>query len=308
MTTNDQTTTEASSPTPLRAEPRDDAPPPGTHTTKNNRTGVILGVIGLALVGGAIGWGFFQDEPFGSDANDVGTVIPASAPEIMQPIAVIEPASKTTAEPQAVADEPEIIPPEPALALEDSDPVIREASNTINGGEIVKQFTAADFIIERAVAVLDNLQLGQVPYKLLPIARPTQKFQVIETDQGFIAAPVNTSRYDGLAKWINAINIQTLVALIDQFRPAAQEAYALLGYPAEDFDTALKLAITQIATTPEPYPEAILSVKESVYIYVDESLEALPALQKQIMRMGDENMAILRSKALALQSELEKND
>ena len=119
---------------------------------------------------------------------------------------------------------------------------------------------------------------------------------------------MNTSRYDGLAKWINAINIQTLEALIDQFRPAAQEAYALLGYPAEDFDTALKLAITQIATTPEPYPEAILSVKESVYIYVDESLEALPALQKQIMRMGDENMAILRSKALALQSELEKND
>ncbi len=307
MTITEQTPHDAQTATPISAEQHDEARQPATKVTASNRTGLILGIIGIALVGGAIVWGFFQDEPFGGGAGKATSVSPVAAPYVSQPTLALESVPATIKAP-IEAPEPETVPPEPTLTLEDSDPVIRGVASTINGGKIVNQFVAGDFIMDRAVAVLDNLQRGQVPYKLLPIARPIQKFQVIETDQGFIAAPSNTARYDSLAKWINAVDTQNLALLIVRFMPVAKEAYALLGYPREDLETALQVAINQIATTPESYPEAILSVKESVYIYVDESLEALPALQKQIMRMGDKNMAMVRNKALALQSELQQSE
>ena len=304
MSTPEQTPSDAPSTNGLRAEPREETTPAAEKSSGASRNGIILGAIGIALVGGAIGWGFLQDEPFGSETADAAATV--TTPVIEPEPVVVTPVPAQEADNTPVVDIPPApeIAPEPELALMDSDPVVRAAIDGLNAGQIAEQFIAADFVVERAVAVLDNLQRGQVPYKLLPIARPSQKFQVVETDQGFIAAPDNTSRYDGLAKWVNAIDSTALAELMVRFKPVAQEAYALLGYPAEDFDAAIQQAINQIATTPEPYPEAILMVKEAVYVYADESLEALPALQKQIMRMGDENVAILRNKALALQTAL----
>lgn len=304
MSTQEHTPSDAATASGLRAEPRDDKTPSTTNATGASRNGIILGAIGIALVGGAIGWGFLQDEPFGREIADepepVTTTVIEPEPVAPVPSPVREPEIASVVEIAPIAE----INPDPVLALMDSDPVVRTAIDELNAGQIAEQFIAADFVVERAVAVLDNLQRGQVPYKLLPIARPSQKFQVVETDQGLIAAPANTSRYDGLAKWVDAIDSSALAALVVRFKPVAQEAYALLGYPAEDLDAAIQLAISQIATTPAPYPEAILMVKEAVYVYADESLEALPALQKQIMRMGDENVAVLRNKALAIQAAL----
>jgi len=69
-------------------------------------------------------------------------------------------------------------------------------------------------------------------------------------------------------------------------------------------DNAVVRALDYVLATPELAEPAALKQKEAVYEYADPRLEQLAPLQKQILRMGPENSAVLKQQARKLRNGL----
>ena len=61
---------------------------------------------------------------------------------------------------------------------------------------------------------------------------------------------------------------------------------------------ALLVALDLVISTPEiDLSEARLIRKEAVWVYEDSTIEGLAAVQKQVLRMGPDNAAVVKAKA-----------
>ena len=106
---------------------------------------------------------------------------PEPVPE-PQPAAQAEIATTVPVEPLAEPmPEPEppvapILTPDPLPKLDESDNAVRDAVADIPLGTAGQQYLLPGNIIERSTSVIYLMAEGEVPYKLLPIARPKAAF------------------------------------------------------------------------------------------------------------------------------------
>ena len=216
-------------------------------------------------------------------------MVPAPEPELI--------------EEEVVIFEEERLPestPKPTVTEETADTYARETIEIVNGGKALAQFVAGDYIVERAVAIVDALRRGEVPYKLLPVGRPSKSFPVSDDGLRVTMDPSGFSRYDGFAQWVNGINIIAIVKLLDDYEQIATEALSRMGVGDFDIRSAVLAATTEILATPIAPQSAELMKRESNWVYMDPELEALSSLQKQVLRMGPENSEIIQKKAREL--------
>lgn len=192
------------------------------------------------------------------------------------------------------------LPPEPTVTEETADTYARETIETVNGGKALAQFVAGDYIVERAVAIVDALRGGEVPYKLLPVGRPSKPFPVSDDGLRVTMDPSGFSRYDGFAQWVNGIDVMAIIELLNDYESIATEALSRIGVDDFDIRSAVLAATTEILATPISSEGAELMKREANWIYMDPELEALSSLQKQVLRMGPENSEIIQAKAREL--------
>ena len=192
------------------------------------------------------------------------------------------------------------LPPEPTVTEETADTYARETIETVNGGKALAQFVAGDYIVERAVAIVDALRGGEVPYKLLPVGRPSKPFPVSDDGLRVTMDPSGFNRYDGFAQWVNGIDVMAIVELLNDYESIATEALSRMGVDDFDIRSAVLAATTEILATPISSEGAELMKREANWIYMDPELEALSSLQKQVLRMGPENSEIIQAKAREL--------
>jgi len=101
-----------------------------------------------------------------------------------------------------------------------------------------------------------------------------------------------------LAQWRMSLDVEALAAALARFTPLFREAWSYYGEEAEAFDFAVISALDMVASTPEvDLASARLVRKEAVWLYEDPAIEGLPAIQKQVLRMGPDNAAIVKDKA-----------
>jgi hypothetical protein len=191
-------------------------------------------------------------------------------------------------------------PPEPTVTEETADSYARETIGTVNGGKALAQFVAGDYIVERTVAIVDALRRGEVPYKLLPVGRPSKPFPVSDDGLRITMDPSGFSRYDGFAQWVNRIDVAAVVELLDDYDQIATEALSRMGVGDFDIRSTVLAATTEILATPIAPESAELMKREANWVYIDPELEALSSLQKQVLRMGPENSGIIQAKAREL--------
>lgn len=261
-----------------------------------------MAVAGLALVSGAIVWGFFADEPVSETppVEEIAQPLPEEPepepPAALDPVPAAPIVETPPEPPEAIAVESGE-PPAPVITLAESDPLVREAMLALDAGPVVEQFASAEHLVERGVSLLDNLAAGAVPYRLIPIARPKKAFPIRDNGLRVTADPAGYERFDGLTEWVSSLDAPQLVALFRRFEPAANEAFAMLGYEEGDIESRLRRALRLVLTTPEVPADAELVRDEAVWAYADPELEALPDLQKQLLRMGPENLERIQSVA-----------
>ena len=211
------------------------------------------------------------------------------------PVAAEAPAA-TIAAPVVTEVQPKI-PPAPVVSEETGDQYARESIDAVNGGKALAQFVAGDYVVERAVAIIDALRRGEVPYKLLPVGKPSTTFPISDNGLRVTLDTAGFSRYDGFAQWVGGLNTPALVSLLNDYEMIATQALTRIGVTGFDIRSAVLAATTQILSTPQVGADAELMRREANWVYMDPELEALSSLQKQVLRMGPENADIVQQKA-----------
>ena len=188
-------------------------------------------------------------------------------------------------------------PPAPVVTEETGDRYARESIDAVNGGKALAQFVAGDYVVERAVAIIDALRRGEVPYKLLPVGKPSTTFPISDDGLRVTLDAAGFSRYDGFAQWVGGLDTTVLVSLLNDYEMIATQALTRMGVSDFDIRSAVLAATTQILSTPQVAVDAELMRREANWVYMDAELEALSSLQKQVLRMGPENADIVQQKA-----------
>ena len=220
-------------------------------------------------------------------------MVPAPEPEpIVEEVIVVE---------EEVLPE---LPPEPTVTEETADAYARETIESVNGGKALAQFVAGDYIVERAVAIVDALRRGEVPYKLLPVGRPSKPFPISDDGLRVTMDSSGFSRYDVFAQWVNGIDVLAIVELLNEYEQIATEALSRMGVGDFDIRSAVLAATTEILATPIAPESAELMKREANWVYMDPELESLSPLQKQVLRMGPQNSEIIQAKARELRGAL----
>ena len=223
---------------------------------------------------------------------------PVEIEMVLAPKPEPEPIEEEVAE---VAEEvlPEL-PPEATVTEETADAYARKIIESVNGGKALAQFVAGDYIVERAVAIVDALRRGEVPYKLLPVGRPSKPFPISDDGLRVTMDSSGFSRYDVFAQWVNGIDVLAIVELLSEYEQIATEALSRMGVGDLDIRSAVLAATTEILATPIAPESAELMKREANWLYMDPELEALSSLQKQVLRMGPKNSEIIQAKAREL--------
>ena len=262
--------------------------------------GLIAILIGVVVVGGLL---LTNSLPTENSA-------PPSAPEpASEPETASLPETDLPTEPEPTP-EPVTLPeptPEPAPValptLQESDEAVRDALGDVPLGTAGQQFLLPSNIIERTTSVVYLLAEGEVPYKLVPIARPKAAFPITDDGLQVTADPEGHARYDAFAVWIQGLDIESLLAAVDWLLPLFREAWSFYGDSGSSFAPAVLYTLDLIIYTPEiDTSEARLFRKEAVWLYEDPALEELAPIQKQLLRMGPANASAIKAKAREAQS------
>ncbi|MBT6039406.1 MAG: DUF3014 domain-containing protein [Halieaceae bacterium] len=271
---------------------------------QKSNIGIIFAGVGFLVLCGFLYWGFLQEAP-SSEAEAVVAPTPTPPEEVVMPEPPTLPNPEPALEPAVESSPPvEIVPEAPAVTLEESDAVITEVLPQLNSGMLGQQFAMSSNSLERGVAVVDNLRMGAVPYKLLPVGRPSIKFPFQDNGLAVTLDPAGFRRYDGLANTLAEVNVPAVVMLYDLLAVALEGVWAGLGYADMTFEDAALGALNMILLAPTTDLEARLYKDEANWRYEDDSLETLPALQKQLMRMGPANADKIQDKARELRGAL----
>jgi hypothetical protein len=218
--------------------------------------------------------------------------------------------------PHVIAAAPAAAPAEPAIehpvpqagdagplpALGDSDPAIKEALGGVAGSDVVMSYLAPDGIIRRIVVTVDNLPRQKVPLDKRPTLPVAGAFQAVGDELHATLDSKNFARYEPMVGAIRKLDMRRLADVYLRFYPLFQRVYQDLGYPNGYFNDRLIQAIDSLLATPQPAGPIELTRPNVMYIFADPGLEARPAGQKILLRMGPENTAAIKTKLVDLRA------
>ncbi len=205
--------------------------------------------------------------------------------------------------------EAEPVGPEPEEAmdlplLDESDALVRTLVGALSSRPELAQWLTNDELIRMFVVVVDNIAEGVSPAKHLPFLKPKEKFKAVYDSGSFYVNPRSYDRYNLVAEIVSSINARRGAEFYRNLKPLIQEAYKEMGYPDTDFDMTFSRAIDHLLMTPVPDGYAELIGETVAYSYVDDRFEKLTSAQKQLLRMGPQNVQKIQRKLTELKGAL----
>lgn len=246
---------------------------------------LIAAAIAAALAGFAA-WRAWHTEP------------PIAPPVVATPAPL--PAAPAPEEPaiQHPVDEASLAgtAPSDVVPLDHSDATMRQALADVFAGHALPPFLRVDRIIRNIVATVDALPRAGVSPTVMPV-NPAAGRMVVTTDgEAMAIAPDNAARYAPYIDVLKAVDTRTTATIYLRYYPLFQQAYRELGYPQGYFNDRLVTVIDLLLATPDVQSPIKLAQPKVVFTYADPALEALPAGQKILLRIGPDNAAVVKSK------------
>ena len=211
---------------------------------------------------------------------------PAAAPPVAPPAPAIQHPVPPSAEQQQTP-----LPP-----LDQSDPVVHDSLAGLLGNPAVAKFLVPHNVIRDVVVTVDNLPRKKVAAELRPL-QPTAGDTAVDTQGASTSlSPQNYARYAALMDVVKSTDPKALAAVYFRLYPLFQQAYENLGYPGKYFNDRMVQAIDSVLATPDVQGPIELVRPKVFYQFADPKLEALPAGQKVLIRMGPQNASIIKAK------------
>src|SRR5487761_503270 len=211
---------------------------------------------------------------------------PAAAPQpVAPPAPAIQHPVPSTAEQQT-----------PLPPLDQSDPVVRDSLIGLIGKPAVAKFLVPHQVIRDVVVTVDNLPRKKVAAELRPL-QPTPGDTAVDTQGSSTSlSQQNYARYAALMDVVQSTDPKALAAIYLRLYPLFQQAYENLGYPGKYFNDRMVQAIDSMLATPDVQGPIELVRPKVFYQFADPKLEALPAGQKVLIRMGPQNASVIKQK------------
>ena len=249
------------------------------------------GIVAAALIGVGVYYRFHAPQ-----SAPTSTPVPAPPPA----------ASSAPTPPPNAPQSPAIQHPVPASGassaskplppLNASDATVLTALDTLIGHPAVVRFIVPKNVIRRVVVTVDSLPRAKVAADLRPI-HPTPGATMVDRQGGItVLSQRNFARYAPFIAVVSRLNVNALAQLYFRLYPLFQQAYESLGYPGKYFNDRLVQAIDSLLATPTPEGPITLVRPKVFWQFADPKLEALPAGQKLLIRMGPQNAAIIEAK------------
>jgi hypothetical protein len=239
-------------------------------------TRIIMAIAGaiVVLIGGGLWWWKSSQAP-------------------AAPVAVSTPAESSVKPPEdgEVPSTPNV--QRPVLpALEASDDFVREQVSLLSPG--MTEWLKQDDLVRRFAVVIDNARVGDYPRSQLAFLIPTAKFPVRQQGDRMFLDPDGYHRYDSFVDTAIGVDPERAATLLRTLSPLLVESLKELGAKDSDPTTAMREGIEQILATPDLDGEVELIQPKVYYQFADPNLESLKPLQKQLLRMGPQNLARIK--------------
>lgn len=220
-----------------------------------------------------------------------------------EPEPLPEPEPEPIPEPTPMPEpEPEPEPIDPLPAIDDAaDTVLSElAAENVNTRPIIASNAFRKFVV-----LVDNVANGELVREAAVIEGPESRFLVQEIDGQLYIDERSYARYDEIVSWFYQLDNDVLVALYRRYLPLLEDAYSEFKEPGRNFNDRALDAIAVLLDTPEP--RGLLAVDDSqvMYTYADPALESLSPAQKQMLRLGPDNRAMVKTKLRQLRQRLQ---
>jgi hypothetical protein len=190
--------------------------------------------------------------------------------------------------------------------LDQSDAVVRDLVRQLTTHPTVIAWLATDGLIRNFTLSVANTADGITPARHLRGLRPSEPFAVTRDGERLLMDPASYERFDRFAAALASISPDRAARLYATLKPRLEDAYRELGHPDTSVDEAIEKSIVALLRTPvvDRGVEVRPGLKGIGYVYADPNLEALTGAQKQLLRMGPDNVRSvqrsLRAIALAL--------
>lgn len=283
----------------MSQEQKQHSEPSETTTTRSKNSNIIVIII-VVLAVVVIAWALLTGTNNEADVEVVMTAPPV-VEVVPEPVITVEEEEVIPVPPrveQIITEpaEPEVIQPRLPLLTESTAPVLASlAEQKVNTRPI-----RSDNVIRDFVAFVDNLAAGVVARESALINGPEARFSVEEIDGELYLNPQSYQRYNSLVAWFVGMDNQALVQVYQQFEPLFDEAYAEISRPNAPFRARLEQAVRLLQATPEQEGLIALKSDKIMYTYADHELESLASAQRQMLRLGPENMAQVKAKLAEL--------
>ena len=224
----------------------------------------------------------------------------------------VESIAEPTVESLALS-EPKIIEAPVTVVLpniDDSDEYIKNKLPELTWRNELLSLLITDDIIRRFVVFTDNFSQGLLAYEHSPFVKPKSKFSINEST-GPIAGQKNvwhwdaktSLRFDRYVDLLRSVDSSTLVDLYFESKPLIDEAYSELGYE-DDFTNTLQDAIIKVLDMELPQSSMDITRSSVMYKYKGAQLESLTDSDKLLLRIGKENLLIIKSVLLEINEKL----
>jgi Protein of unknown function (DUF3014) len=203
-------------------------------------------------------------------------------------------AQKTASAPASAR--PETVEQIPLPPLGQTDPLVRQLVGRLSSNPTVAAWLTTDGLIQNFVVVTSRIASGDTPVAELKQMGPIPPFRT-KNQRDVVIDPASYHRYDRYAEAVSALDARGTARLYITLKPRVLDAYKKMGSLGGDFDPVLERAIVELLRVPVVQGDLIVVPKGGVgYAFADPRLEGLTAAQKQLLRMGPQNVQTIQGK------------
>jgi hypothetical protein len=182
--------------------------------------------------------------------------------------------------------------------VDESDSTIETELGKLIGKDRLSAIFNLKNIVRRIVVTVDNAtKHDQISQEYSPFKPLEKNFRTEGKGETLALSQENFSRYTPYVSLAKSVDTQKLAHLYVHFYPLFQLAFQDLGVKGH-FNNRVIAAIDVVLAAPEVNDtvKLVRAPIHPIYKFADEKLEALPAAQKIMIRMGTENALIIKMK------------
>jgi hypothetical protein len=200
-------------------------------------------------------------------------------------------------------------PARPLPPLDQMDTFLRALLGTLSSHPELAQWLATDDLIRQMANGIDRVSRGGSPAREVAVLKPKGTFETSTRARETTIDPTSYRRFDGLTGLVESLDARAVAEVYRTIRPRLDEAYRGLGRSEGGVDAAVSAALQVLLETPVvKSPIRLAPGPGATYAFADPALETLPPAQKQLLRLGPENLARVHARLREIKTAIEASE